>query len=344
MNTRLESTIDCLGQLVNVLILKLAPELVKGEGAGHAFRGNQWSGGGGGSGGESGGGSGTGGGGGVSSPTKPSQLPIQKIPLISSENRREFLDKVVNPQAGKLKLSSRVTKKFLEDGDAESFAESLSSGGRDGLLARLRTEQIYASEFGGFDIAKSRALTDVNSRSTAVANGMTEKQRDAIQQYTTDDYYDVNKALRTGKKLSKSGQQMVNAVETAVNGVGKWPSAGIIYHGVASSSPEERQVFLDRVQKHIKEGIPWEERAILSTSASRKMSEDWIGEGRKADGGGVLMRIKAHTGAAISTFTGLSSQQEILQKPGTKYKVVGVKTEKGHRGQPVTIVDFEEIS
>jgi hypothetical protein len=115
-----------------------------------------------------------------------------------------------------------------------------------------------------------------------------------------------------------------------------------VYHGVASSSKAKREAFLERAKRSIESGKPWEEKAILSTSASRSMSEDWIGQ-KGVAGGGVLMRIRAKSGVAISTFTGLSGQQEILQAPGTKYKVSKISEEKNNEGRKVTILDLEEM-
>lgn len=55
------------------------------------------------------------------------------------------------------------------------------------------------------------------------------------------------------------------------------------------------------------------------------------------------MCIKAKSGMLISKFTGLSNQQEIIQKPGTKYRPIGLRKERGRGGQEVIIADFEEV-
>ena len=194
-------------------------------------------------------------------------------------------------------------------------------GGDSGhFVASIRAAGAYAEKYGGFDVAKSEALRDVRDKSISVANEkLSENDKGFIGQYTSDDYYDVNAALRGNGKLPKDGKAMVAAVSKMVDEVGDWKQPATIYHGVKAESAEEASAFVLRAKEALSKVGVWEEKAILSTSASRKMSEEWAGKT------GVLMRIQAKRGALISTFTGLSFQQEIVQKPGTKYRVKEIK-------------------
>jgi hypothetical protein len=278
-----------------------------------------------------------------SKPDKSSRVKSSEsnIPTIDPASREEWITKITNSPGGKLKLPKSAIDNFMRSGNAENLASELSElKGDDNFVAARRIESAYAEQHGGFDIAKSASLRKVRDNSLKVSSAMSEGQLDSIRQYTTDDYYDLNKSLREGKNLSGDKVHMVTAVNSLVDSVGKWEQPATIYHGVSSSSEASKKAFIDKVQSAIKSNQLWEEKAILSTSASRKMSEDWI---RKSAGGGILMRIKANQGALISTFTGLSEQQEILQKPGSKYRPIGITEETGKRGNKITIVDFEQV-
>lgn len=277
----------------------------------------------------------------VEKPSKPDKTIEGKPPVIEQSDRKQFLEGIAAAPGGKFKIDSVASKKFMEDGDIEKFVSKMESiGGRDGFVAGLRAEAAYAEKFGGIDIAKSKSLTDIHKKSAELAKKFSDDEIGSIQEYTTDAYADVNSALRKGEKLDKNGQQMVSAISKIVDGVGKWDSPATIYHGVSSSSVKSRKVFLDKVHDAIKNKSIWEEKGILSTSASPAMSQDWVAN---SAGGGIIMRIKANRGAVISSFTGLSAQQEILQKPGSTYRPIKVSEEKGLRGGKITVVDFEQI-
>ena len=131
------------------------------------------------------------------------------------------------------------------------------------------------------------------------------------------------------------GKEMVDAVTKAVDEVGEWDNPATVFRGIDCADEGERDRIISMVEKHLKTGKPWEDKGIVSTSASEQMSRDWIAQG---SGLGVLFRIKAKSGMLISTFTGLPAQQEIIQKPGTKYKPLKIGEENG-----MTVIDFEQV-
>lgn len=224
---------------------------------------------------DTGGGTGGGGGGGGGNASTP--YSEGTAPAIDAAERKLFIADVLKPPGGTLKIKPAIKKRFMETGDVEQLCDDLrNAGGSDHYVARLRAEHAYAEKHGGLDVVKSAALRDVRDASDSAITKMSQKQLDAIQRYTTDDYYDVNQALRGNRKMPSGGKTMVDAVNAGVDAVGRWSEPATVYHGVRSSSPERRDVFIARVENAIKNKSLWEEKAILSTSASRTMAEDWI--------------------------------------------------------------------
>ena len=286
---------------------------------------------------DTGGGSGGGGGSTASAPVKEPKAKAKgkSIPKISEQDRESFLKEVVEAPGGKLEITPAAAGKSLKTGGVSHFTQA-GKNPEDSFVIKMRAQSQYAEKFGGVDIAKSAAMTDAWKSTNRTYQGIPEAKKQAVVQYTTDDYYEVNHKMRHGGKLNASEKKMKESVDELVDRTGKWKGTGTIYHGVSSSSPETRQQFLSKVKQCIDGKQPWVENGILSCSASKEMSAAWI---RKSAGGGILMRIVANKGAVISSISGLSSQQEILQKGGSRFRPTKVSQET-ILGRPVTVVDF----
>ena len=117
-----------------------------------------------------------------------------------------------------------------------------------------------------------------------------------------------------------------------------------MFRGISTSEPGQVDSILNQMRQHIKDGTDWVDKGIVSTTASESFAKGWLRSNVSGSGGGggVLLRIKANSGMLISTFTMLPHQQEILQKPGSRYRPVKISQEKGPFGA-VSVVDLEQV-
>ena len=147
----------------------------------------------------------------------------------------------------------------------------------------------------------------------------------AIKQYTGPAYAQINGTLRTGKKLSKTNQEVVNKLNEAfAQPEAKAKENFTVYRGITSTQLQ-----------HLTMGSTMTDKGFVSTSSSANEAKKFAG----ADG--ALMEIRVKKGQPAMSVKDTSvypSEKEVMLPANTSFKVVGKKI--GPEGRPVLIVDY----
>lgn len=149
--------------------------------------------------------------------------------------------------------------------------------------------------------------------------------RTAIKQYTGPAYAQINGTLRTGKKLSKANQDVVNKLNEAfAQPEAKANENFTVYRGIMSTQLQ-----------HLTMGSTMTDKGFVSTSSD-------VNEAKKFAGtAGALMEIRVKKGQPAMSVKDTSvypSEKEVMLPANTSFKVVGKKI--GPEGRPVLIVDY----
>lgn len=149
--------------------------------------------------------------------------------------------------------------------------------------------------------------------------------RTAIKQYTGPAYAQINGTLRTGKKLSKANQDVVNKLNEAfAQPEAKANENFTVYRGIISTQLQ-----------HLTMGSTMTDKGFVSTSSD-------VNEAKKFAGtAGALMEIRVKKGQPAMSVKDTSvypSEKEVMLPANTSFKVVGKKI--GPEGRPVLIVDY----
>lgn len=149
--------------------------------------------------------------------------------------------------------------------------------------------------------------------------------RTAIKQYTGPAYAQINGTLRTGKKLSKANQDVVNKLNEAfAQPEAKANENFTVYRGITSTQLQ-----------HLTMGSTMTDKGFVSTSSD-------VNEAKKFAGtAGALMEIRVKKGQPAMSVKDTSvypSEKEVMLPANTSFKVVGKKI--GPEGRPVLIVDY----
>lgn len=148
-------------------------------------------------------------------------------------------------------------------------------------------------------------------------------------------YATLNEALRAGKPLKDEKYQKLAAdLNQAISRAGDFPKPVTTYRG-ATLSTEHLNSMMAGLQESQKTGKPFVDRGFVSQS----IDKDWADQFAKgfagstdADHHPVLFTMAAKRGLYANTH-----QAEIIQSPGTKYKVKSIKPGK------VTNIELEEV-
>lgn len=144
--------------------------------------------------------------------------------------------------------------------------------------------------------------------------GLDEDEKAAIGDYTSSDYRDLNRALRSGGDLNAHQQsiadQMDNALERAVV-----PERVMAYRsaGTGSAFPGDPEDWVGRT---------FQDSGFVSTSLDEKVAENWSGSYK--------MEIdvpKGSSGAYVENISWLQGESELLLPRGSQFKITGVRTE-----------------
>ena len=157
------------------------------------------------------------------------------------------------------------------------------------------------------------------------ASSLSQPIKNAIKEYTGLAYAQINGTLRTGKKLGKNSQEVVNRLNEAfAQPEAKANENFTVYRGITSTQLQ-----------HLAMGSTITDKGFVSTSSDANEAKKFAGTA------GALMEIRVKKGQPAISVKDTSiypSEKEVLLPANTSFKVVGKKI--GPEGRPVLIVDY----
>lgn len=164
-----------------------------------------------------------------------------------------------------------------------------------------------------------KAIPDVTSKFKA-------EHWDAVDAYQSEDYLEINEALRSGTKVSKSTQATIKGLQDAFTLTEPTLEDVVLYRGVDSSF----------VNSH----ASWKDTGIISTSPSKEIPTEYAE-------GGTLMAIRVPKGSrgVLPLYTGGSGStaEEVLLPPGTTFKPLGKETTKRTPDGDMKVLEVEAV-
>lgn len=157
------------------------------------------------------------------------------------------------------------------------------------------------------------------------ASSLSQPIKNAIKEYTGPAYAQINGTLRTGKKLGKANQDVVNKLNEAfAQPEVKAKENFTVYRGITSTQLQ-----------HLAMASTITDKGFVSTSSDANEAKKFAGTA------GALMEIRVKKGQPAISVKDTSiypSEKEVLLPANTSFKVVGKKI--GPEGRPVLIVDY----
>lgn len=157
------------------------------------------------------------------------------------------------------------------------------------------------------------------------ASSLSQPIKNAIKEYTGPAYAQINGTLRTGKKLGKANQDVVNKLNEAfAQPEVKAKENFTVYRGITSMQLQ-----------HLAMASTITDKGFVSTSSDANEAKKFAGTA------GALMEIRVKKGQPAISVKDTSiypSEKEVLLPANTSFKVVGKKI--GPEGRPVLIVDY----
>ena len=214
------------------------------------------------------------------------------------------------------------------------FVTELNSKLKD-LPKKLKTTRIHLSTEG----QPSRASAGAPQPSPAIktytteqgwAKALTQKEKDALREYTTETYTEINDTLRSGQfaKAKKSNdyfsKQLVETIENTDAALAKFELTKdrTVYRGLRTDLDNG---YIKRLVS-LKPGDVIEEKAYTSTSTTK-------GAVAEFGGNSVLMKIKVPAGsgrgAYLKRISQFETEQEFLIRRNAKFKIIKI-TKKKH--------------
>jgi hypothetical protein len=161
--------------------------------------------------------------------------------------------------------------------------------------------------------------------------GLSEAEIISVKAYTNDYYKTINKALREQGLTDEQGNYN-NVLNRALDKLDVYK--GVVYRGV-NLSEKQIQIYKDDFEnkkEHVEFGF---------TSTSRdSQTAGYFGVDL---GGNVQIKIQSKTGRNLNDVSiSHASEQEILFKSGTKFKITQFKRKKG-KGEDTYEIEMEEL-
>jgi hypothetical protein len=155
---------------------------------------------------------------------------------------------------------------------------------------------------------------------------------DALLHYQGPAFAEINKALRTGGKLNEVQQAVTDRLSEAIDGAGKFPKPVKTYRGM-SLPPADAEAMLSRFEQCLAHHKTYSEKAFVSQALNPKVAEAFLNS-RGQKNTKILFKMTAKSG-----LFGNTGETEVIQKPGTRYRVTAID----HSG-PHPIVSVEQVS
>lgn len=158
--------------------------------------------------------------------------------------------------------------------------------------------------------AKAAGRTVGKAKSAAKPAKLNQVEKNALYDYSTDKFQEVNNHLRNPGESRPDLDRIVSNVDSAME---KSPTYSGTKYRAFTPSPEQYQA----IASQLKEGGTYSDAAYMSTSDRPR--------GFQAMGKGVIsMEIRGNVGADISAVSANPGEREVLIPRGAKFKVASV--------------------
>jgi hypothetical protein len=162
----------------------------------------------------------------------------------------------------------------------------------------------FRSTFGETRYRSYADQTDAARRANPELQDVPTEDLVAVRGYTSDDYRELNSALRTGDAAELS--RLDPYIRTATSGLNQLPAyRGTVFRGTHLS---------DEAAANYVPGATVTERAFTSTSS--ELGAEFPGNTKFV--------IQSQTGRDVSQLSEFADEKEILFAPGTQFRVLGV--------------------
>lgn len=167
--------------------------------------------------------------------------------------------------------------------------------------------------------------------STLNLRSLTEAELNAVFDYTTSSYLQINSALRDDKKLNKHNQSVVTNIDSAME-TSVLPEQTLYRgtdYGLFGIEKEGRsQSSIEKLLKSMV-GTSFSDKAYVSTTKDESTARSFSGRGSGGSNGRVILEIKADEGSHgidIGTNSNFGeSESEVLLPRDSSFVITGVK-------------------
>lgn len=152
---------------------------------------------------------------------------------------------------------------------------------------------------------------------------VTQSQKNAVEDYTTDKFQTINSELRSGGPESKDTKKIVKEVDSFLANSPKREGATVRSFDIGDGDSE-------KIKSMLKEGGVFTDDAYVSTRKKPTLTDTIAFKDKSAPGGKVVMKVTGKSGVDISDISKNTGEGEVLYPRGTKFKVKKVvKTPQG---------------
>jgi hypothetical protein len=227
-----------------------------------------------------------------------------------------------------LKSIDMVVLKYNRCHDANGKFCSTGGGGGSSVLA---AEAFGEATYDGTQAAGYKFLRIAEGQGMLEEGALSQRQRDAIQDYVGESYSWINTQLRNGTPENLTGQAARTCSTLAsLTKKSTLPEDVTVYRGMSDIGG-------------IQPGVTIKDLGFVSTSVGAHVAGKFALESEKPVLFAITLR-KGSKGLALSEF----GENEILLPPGSKFKVVSVQQHSGFQTRKgtknVTIVHAEYLS
>lgn len=198
---------------------------------------------------------------------------------------------------------------------------------------------ILADNPDALDFHGAMAIGEIKSAGISAGRSLTKSEKSSVTHYTEAGYIGLNKGMRAGK-LSPEDKVLADSLVKLIDQAGAWKKPATVFRGL-DASPQHSAAFLRRMKSLIEKKGTWSEKIFTSTSLERKRALKFATQ-QDGDHVRVLLEIKAKSGAYLNGLSSIPDEDEVLKKPGTRYRPLAM-TEKKVDGKTVVVVQAEEV-
>lgn len=166
------------------------------------------------------------------------------------------------------------------------------------------------------------------------ARSLSNTEQNAIFEYTTSRYQQINGNLRDGKKISKNDQKIIESLDSAAN-KSTIPKGTELYRGTTAEALGIHKDIQNMTANDVKQliGQTIQDKAYTSTSRNKESAKNFAGRGSKVNGNvNLVITTKSNTkGIDVknnSNFGG--KEQEVILPRNAKLTITGAKRKLGN--------------